>query len=236
MNPLARFSLLLFAVILSGLSLAVNVAIADELPDDTNKIESLTPGLARKLVEEFPGVEVEVTFGHAEETRWPGCLPLNGLKSLDIETAKALAGYVKGPLLLNGLTTLDAETAKALAEFEGDLFLNGLTTLDADIAKTLAEFKCGLLCLGGLITLDARDSVAIAKNLATREGPLSLFNLKQISPKTIHALIAKKDVDIPPIETLELIPEPDGSATEDFVIPEWLEERQRRQRAEQAAE
>jgi hypothetical protein len=33
-----------------------------------------------------------------------------------------------------------------------------------------------------------------------------------------------------------LIPEPDGSPTEDFVIPEWLEERQKQKRAEQAAE
>ncbi len=48
--------------------------------------------------------------------------------------------------------------------------------------------------------------------------------------------IAKKDFKIPFIETLELIPEPDGSATEDFVIPEWLEERQRQKRAAQAAE
>jgi len=32
------------------------------------------------------------------------------------------------------------------------------------------------------------------------------------------------------IETLELIPEPDGSPTEDFVIPEGFQERQQRQR------
>jgi hypothetical protein len=68
--------------------------------------------------------------------------------------------------------------------------------------------------------------VAIAKALATRKGPLSLPNLKKISPKTLSALIEKEDIDIPLIETLELIPEPDGSATDDFIIPEWLEERQ----------
>ena len=34
----------------------VNGAIADELPEDTNKIESLTPEQARKLAEEFRGV------------------------------------------------------------------------------------------------------------------------------------------------------------------------------------
>jgi hypothetical protein len=60
--------------------------------------------------------------------------------------------------------------------------------------------------------------------------------LKKVSPKTLSALVEKKDVDIPLVETLELIPEPDGSTTEDFVIPEWLEERQRLRRAARAAE
>jgi hypothetical protein len=69
--------------------------------------------------------------------------------------------------------------------------------------------------------------VAIAKALAKRQGPLALPNLKRISPKTLTALIEKKDVEIPPIETLELIPEPDGSPTEDFVIPEGFQGRRK---------
>jgi len=40
-------------------------------------------------------------------------------------------------------------------------------------------------------------------------------------------LITKEDVEIPLIETLELIPEPDGSATDDFVIPREFAERQK---------
>jgi hypothetical protein len=35
-------------------------------------------------------------------------------------------------------------------------------------------------------------------------------------------LLEKEDVEIPLIETLELIPEPDDSPTDDFVIPERL--------------
>jgi hypothetical protein len=66
----------------------------------------------------------------------------------------------------------------------------------------------------------------VAKALATRKGPLALPNLKKISPKTLSALIEKEDVDIPLIETLELIQEPDGSATEDFVVPEGFQARQ----------
>ena len=415
-------------------SLGSTAARAGELPADTNKIESLTLEWGRKLAKDFPGVVVEVETKGLGKREIPGCLPLNGLKSLDAETAKVLAGYGKGRLLLNGLTTLDAATAKALAEFKGvslavngltaldddaanalaevkvqwldlaglttldaetaaalaafkgvmlslnglttldaeaakalaafkgdTLFLNGLTSLNAETAKVLAvfkggglslqgphtldaetakalaefkgewlevnglttlsddtakalgEFKGNTLALNGLISLNANtakafvvfrgerlrfnglttldadtakalaelkgrlyltkavtesfcmknpftsetastwaallqgdmsfvtaldspDSVAIAKALAARKGPLSLPNLKKISPKTLTALIQKKDVEIPLIDTLELIPEPDGSTTDDFVIPEWLEERQKQQRAEQAAE
>jgi len=80
--------------------------------------------------------------------------------------------------------------------------------------------------LSFVTALESPDSVAIAQALATRKGPLKLPGLKKISPKTLTALIENKDVEIPLIETLELIPEPDGSPTDDFVVPEWLEKRQ----------
>jgi hypothetical protein len=92
---------------------------------------------------------------------------------------------------------------------------------------------------GRLLSLSAfesPDSVAIARALATRKGPLLLPALKKISPKTLSALVEKKDVEIPLVETLEFIPEPDGSTTEDFIIPEWLEEGQRLRRAARPAE
>jgi hypothetical protein len=40
-------------------------------------------------------------------------------------------------------------------------------------------------------------------------------------------LIEKEDVKIPLIETLELIQEPDGSPTEDFLIPKGFQSRQK---------
>ena len=364
----------LFALLGLGGALGFTAALADGLPSDTNNIESLTPEQARKLVEEFPGVE----FTKRWKNEWfmmGECLPLNSLETLDPATAQALAGW-QGNLLLNGLAMLDADTAKPLAEFrgfilsldglttldagaakalvrddrnlslnglktldadtakalafpgmsnlylnglktldadtaealaalKGGLFLNGLTTLDADTAKGLAEFSGSWLWLDGLTTLDADtagaiaeckatfiglqgltkleagaaerlagfgakkihlrvkgkkkflpepltpenpltpetaltfridafsrltalespDSVEIAKALASREGPLPLPNLKKISPKTLTALLHKADVEIPPLETLELIQEPDGGPTEDFVIPEGFQRR-----------
>ena len=79
-----------------------------------------------------------------------------------------------------------------------------------------------------VVALDTPDAVAVAQALAKRKGWLRLANLKKISPKTLMALVEKQEVEIPLIETLELIPEPDGSGNDDFVIPEWLEERQMR--------
>ena len=70
-------------------------------------------------------------------------------------------------------------------------------------------------------------SSILAAALAKRKGPLSLPNLTKISPKTLTALIEKEDVEIPLIETLELIQEPDGSPADDFVSPKGLQSRQK---------
>ena len=171
-------------------------------------------------------------------------------KTLTVEQAKELAHQKGGRLYLDGLTTLSDEAAKALAKHEGYLRLNGLTTLSDEAAKALAQHE-GSLSLGSIsfsltpdsalgwatllqgqldavTALDSPDSVSIAKALATRKGRLSLPNLKKLSPKTLSALIEKEDIEIPLIETLELIPEPDGSVTEDFVIPQGFQQRQQR--------
>ena len=444
--PIARLSLVLFAKCAVGGVLLGSPALADKLPADTNTIKSLTPEQARKLVKEFPGANGSVKLSDGMIVTERESLPLNGLKSVDVETAEALAGYTRGMLLLNGLATLSEEaatklaqrkvggwlslnglttlpegTAKALAQYKGQLALNGLTTISDDTAKALsqhenwlylnglttlsdeaakalaqhdgkilslrglstlsdevmkalgqyegmlgvegvsaermpltadralalarvtggvlttvtaldtpestaiaqalaasttivlpnlksisdeaakalAQQKGGYLSLDGLTTLsdgaakalaqhkgrlflnglttlsdeaadalachegelkvkpqafpidkpltvdraltwatllqgdlsrviaiDSTDSVAVAQALARRQGPVKLPNLKKISPKTLAALIQKEDVEIPLIETLELIPEPDGSVTDDFVIPEGFRERQ----------
>ena len=96
-------------------------------------------------------------------------------------------------------------------------------SLTPDSALAWATLSGGQL--SAVTALDSPDAVAIAKALATRKGPLSLPNLEKISPKTLSALVEKEDIEIPPIEKLELIPEPDGSPTEDFVIPEGFQKR-----------
>ena len=46
--------------------------------------------------------------------------------------------------------------------------------------------------------------------------------------KSLTALIEKGNIELPPIEFIELIQEPDGGPTDDFVIPGDFPERGRR--------
>jgi hypothetical protein len=140
-------------------------------------------------------------------------LSLDGLTALDADTAKALAEFKGEGLSLSGLTTLDADTAKAFDDFKGaSIALHGLTTLSVDAARAIAAADKWDGSLPTVTAFGAPQAVAIAEALASRKGRLRLFNLKQISPKALSALRRKEGVEIPAIETLELIPEPDGAS------------------------
>ena len=163
---------------------------------------------------------------------------LNGLTTLDADTAGTLAESTCQMLGLLGLTSLKPKAAEKLAGFKGDSIFVGTKVKKkvAPLRQKLESFgpenpltpetalTCKTRLLTGLTALESPDSVEIAKALAAREGPLPLPKLKRISPKTLTALLQKADVKIPPLATLELIPEPDGSPTEDFVIPEGYQE------------
>jgi|LakMenE01Jun11ns_1017448.scaffolds.fasta_scaffold9850477_2 hypothetical protein len=112
----------------------------------------------------------------------------------------------------------------------GGQFPLTLKTAELVLSEAFMQFVNGLDDeLPGIVALDSHDAVGIAKALAKRKGPLVLPNLKKISPKTLTALLKKEDVEIPLIETLELIQEPDGSVTEDFLIPEGFQKGRQRQ-------
>ena len=167
--------------------------------------------------------------------RFEGYVSVTGLTTLGADAARALAGRKRWTGHLGSLTTLDAEAADVLAHFDRGVTLafdklGDTMPLTAQIARVVAASKSNAFngSLPSLTAFESPDSVAVAEALAARKGPLSLPNLKKISPKTLSALLEKEDVDIPLIETLELIPEPDGSPTEDFVIPEGFQQRQQR--------
>ncbi|MFN9368471.1 MAG: hypothetical protein ACK6CT_06835 [Planctomycetia bacterium] len=196
-------------------------------------------------LEGLTALDGEVAAALARSPAWDGRLP--SVARLNAGTAEALVSW-KGrnhsELFLPGLQTLDGETARVLANaasvkwgackdrecgFGEPRHLGSLTEIDAAAAAVLAQSEKWDGFLPSLTAFMRPESVAVARALATRKGQLFLPNLKKISPKTLSALLKKNDVEIPPIETLELIPEPDGSATDDFVIPEGFERRQRRQ-------
>jgi hypothetical protein len=83
-----------------------------------------------------------------------------------------------------------------------------------------APFTDAGISLPGVTSFDTPDAVEIARILATAQAPLALANLKRISLRTLSALLEREGISIPRIETLELIPEPDGSPNDDFVIPD----------------
>jgi hypothetical protein len=180
-------------------------------------------------------------------------LTIVGPCAIDDAAARGLAGHA-GPVSVQGIAVESPELARKLLDdpvrggmsgaaamsaevaalacahpnWTGDF--SGLKTLSPGVAEALVAAKKWDGRLPGVTAFTAADSVEVAKALAKRTGPLALPNLKKISPKTLSALIEKADVDIPLVETLELIPEPDGSPTDDFVVPEGFQARQKQNR------
>ena len=199
-------------------------------------------------------VEPEVARLLAASPTWNPYLP--AVTTLSPESATALASFVSraGDLQLTGLTTLEPEVAAALAkcprlvaafpavtkvapeaaaawaECRRPVSLPGLKSLTPEVAAAVVGCPTWTGALPGITGFDAPDSVAVAMALARRQGKLSLPALRRISPRTLAALIEKPDVEIPRIETLMLIAEPDGSPTEDVAIPEEFRRRQQQRR------
>jgi hypothetical protein len=180
-------------------------------------------------------------------------LTIVGPCAIDDAAARGLAGHA-GPVSVQGIAVESPELARKLLDDPVRGGMNGAAAMSAEVAalacahpnwtgdfsglKTLSPGVAEALVaattcdgrLPGVTAFTAADSVEVAKALAKRTGPLALPNLKKISPKTLSALIEKADVDIPLVETLELIPEPDGSPTDDFVVPEGFQQRQKQNR------
>lgn len=152
-------------------------------------------------------------------------LPL--VRTLSEETIAALAD---SPLRV-GLAGLDVKALPAGAlerlvsnpRVEGSFYWP-LTRLTVAMAAGLAG-RPGPVLLGNLEALDTPDAVAIATRLAAKQGPLVIPKLKRLSPKTLSALLDKVDIEIPRVSDLELINKPDGSPTDDFVLPPGYEDR-----------
>ena len=109
-------------------------------------------------------------------------LILNGLTSISVETAEALAGY-EGYLMLDGLARLPDDVLAVLAKFKGEkLDLDGLQSISDMGLATLATSKAEGLSLGL-----ARITGAQAKILEAFKGKLSL-SVKHLSAEVAAVL------------------------------------------------
>ena len=159
-------------------------------------------------------------------------LYLDGLATITPEAARELAAFTGGRLSLNGLSELSSEAAAALAASPVPIACAGLSKRLAELDAVTAD-ETGMLMLAArqqrpilLKSAATVDSAETAAMLAALPVKLVLPALRRISPRTMTALIAKEDVLVPRIESIEFVAEPDGVVTEDFVIPEGFAERQ----------
>jgi hypothetical protein len=214
-----------------------------------NNVATLTPETAQALAASPGAIQMSGLQAPSQEVLnilARGGTVLFELSNLTtISSPEAAAGLVAraekvhgGVLHLPAVAELSPTVAEGLAKMQKSVVLPGVGKRDCSLllpavaemspetAEQLAKFE-GSLVLPGITAFESPDSVAVAAALAGKQGPLVLANLKKISPKTLSALIQKEDVQIPLVDTLELIREPDGSPTEDFLVPDGFLERQK---------
>ncbi len=161
-------------LIVASLLLSCSLCLAEDFPEDTNEIKSLTVEQAAELVANH------------------GYLPLGGLTSIDKDVAQELAKVKGWGLDLRGLTSIDKDVAQELAKFEGTLNLGGLKSIDKDVAQELAKFK-GALRLYGLKSIDKN----VAQELAKFKGELRLYGLTSIDEVSLAHLKSNRMITLP---------------------------------------
>ena len=115
-------------LITAALILSCSLCLAEDLPENTYEIKSLTAEQAAKLVANEKGRG----------------LYLSGLTSIDKDVAQELAKVKGRGLYLSGLTSIDKDVAQELAKVKGDLNLYCLTSIDKDVLKIL-KAKPGIM-------------------------------------------------------------------------------------------
>ncbi len=113
-------------------------------------------------------------------------LDLNGIKYLDLESAKALSKHEgENTLSLNGLLELDSNVAKELAKHNGSISLNGLKTITSESAQALSNSKFDISLDG----IEELDDVSFFEN---HTASLSLQGLSSLNDKISEQLSKKK--------------------------------------------
>jgi hypothetical protein len=142
------------------------------------KKSTLKMGMSLKITELDP--EVAAALSHTK-----GLLSLNGLHTIDAESALALTSTIGLSLELNGLEEITPQVATALAR-SGYLRLNALKP-GSDVIRELGN-RSGSLELNALESLDVES----ATHLVKQASPLSLNGVKSVSFEVAKVLAASR--------------------------------------------
>ena len=111
---------------------------------------------------------------------------LNGVETLSVAEATALARFEGERIFLPDLKALDAAVADALRRGPASLFLDGLTKLDAPSARALVQSRGDVLSLRGLTSI----TPDLARILASYAESLDLSGVKTLDLDSAKALAA----------------------------------------------
>ena len=165
----------------SAILSAEDFKICDEIirgdTSNTKKLKAITKEAARELAE-------NTKTGLEYKRGVHGDIYLDGLVSLELEIAKALASN-KGSIYLMSVKTLGVEEAKAIAPQGGSLYLPAVTTLGSDVLVALAGHKGYQIHLNGLESIDGEAARAFGKY----KGVVYMKGLKRINEETAQAFI-----------------------------------------------
>jgi len=233
---------------------AAVLASYDEGPLFLDGLSTLSPEVARALKNFKGGPRSFASFGRClslaglETLSDRAVAALAGFRGsalglfvprLSEESVRALATFSGDRLSLAGLVEPPAGLAELLPEFtcqnvslhpwEWNLGRSRpVTTADARLLAAYVS-RLGKTCVvPGITGLETPEAVEIATILAASRGSFSIPNLERISPRTLAALIRTGNVELPPIDVIDLIPDAEGGFTDDFVVPEDFPTRKRR--------
>jgi len=216
---------------------AVDTVNTGDCEIDLQKLGSLTPKVAQRLVESAnAGYDARFMREQAERQRafpqfggdpGPNPLPstrpllLGKVRTLTADVAKQLAQY-KGPLVLPAVSELSDETAEVLGSHRGiSLYLSGVTSLSESAAAALAKHTPftprPVVDISGLTAWEHRLSLsglvsltpAQAAALSRYYGWLDLSGVRELTPAASKALGEHRGgLDLSGIEELS----PDSAA------------------------
>ncbi len=148
------------------------------------------------------GVDAAAAFDHFGDMAWGAALEFPGLDEIPPDVAAALA-RCDGLLVFPHLRTLSLESARALAVHEGmGIVIGGLTRLPADVAAALAECRSrrGLM----LPDLEVLDSLPLVRRLV-RQDSVFLPGVTGLTPEVaaeMHGFDGSGELSLPGLTAL----------------------------------